>query len=535
MRTRCTRLARRARSSALLFVLPVAFFVFAALASAVDVTIVSGLLRMTPSAGPLTLQGDRGFTFSAGVSAIGGIFVPYTTCNLAEGPCSPGDVVSLRAHWVGNDITGTATLGGVTYPRVGQNESMLVEFIGSFVLPPLAPSAQVVAPFAFTGMFTYSGGPQGLVGSGLATIALAPDAGLPGRWRIVEVHYEFADRAPAPWLGADVGFVGIPGSASHPDNAFVVNGAGGDIWGTADAFHFLYQSLPGAGSISARVVAQHNVHPFAKAGVMLRQSLDPASPSVILDVKPGGGIEFMVRYASGEPTIFIAPGAAVPPTGAFLRLQRTAGNQVSAFQSADGANWTLIASVTVPFTSTDLLAGLAVTSHDVSALDTALFDQVTVSGAPTSGNLLTEGDFEGYTPPMLGTPGWVSDDLLRQVAAKSETHQPRSGVKNGACWTPQSLDCGLYQEVTAPSAGAYTFRIHAAADRAGGLVGANVNGFPAASAGVEPLGFGVYAPYELSFIAAAGDVIRVWMYSPAQPGYVVVDDASLTPTAAPAN
>ena len=31
----------------------------------------------------------------------------------------------------------------------------------------------------------------------------------------------------------------------------------------------------------------------------------------------------------------------------------------------------------------------------------------------------------------------------------------------------------------------------------------------------------------MTFAATAGDVIRVWMYSPATPGYVVVDDADL--------
>lgn len=529
MRARGAPVGRHHRSSVLLFPLLAAFVIFAALSFAADITITTGSLHMTPGAGPLVLAGDRGFTFSSRVSAVGGVFVPYTRCNLFDGPCSPGDVVSLRAHWLGNDITGTASLGGVTYPQVGSGfstESMEVDFIGSFVLPPLAASAQAIAPFAFNGTFHYSGGPQGLAGSGIATINLSPDMGTPGRWRVVDVLYELAERAPAPWLSADVGSVGLPGSASHPADAFVVNGAGADIWGTSDSFHFLYQSLPAPGSLSVRVVAQHGGHPFAKAGVMLRESLDPASASVILDVKPDGGIEFMVRYATGEPTVYLG-GAQASQPGVYLRLDRTAANEIAASQSNDGASWTRIGSVVVPFASTDLLAGLAVTSHDVSAMNTALFDHVTAAASPVTSNLLTEGDFEGYVPPALGPSGWTSDDALRQTAAKSETHQPRSGTKNGACWTPQFLDCGIYQEVTAPSSGTYTFRIYAAADRAGGLVGANVGGLAAASSPVEPLGFGVYAPYEMNVTAVAGDVIRVWMYSPAQPGYIVIDDATL--------
>jgi hypothetical protein len=122
----------------------------------------------------------------------------------------------------------------------------------------------------------------------------------------------------------------------------------------------------------------------------------------------------------------------------------------------------------------------------------------------------------------------MSDHAFRQVPAKSEAHQPRSGAKNGACWTPEYLDCGIYQEVVAPAAGTYAFVVYASADRAGGLVGANVNGVTAASSDVAPRNFGDYARYEMTFTANAGDVIRVWMYSPATPGYVVIDDAALT-------
>ena len=127
-----------------------------------------------------------------------------------------------------------------------------------------------------------------------------------------------------------------------------------------------------------------------------------------------------------------------------------------------------------------------------------------------------------------GPLGWKSDDPFRQTAAKSERNQPRTGTKNGACWTPEFLDCGLYQDVVAPLTASYTFRIYATADRPGGLVGVNVNGALAIAADVEPRGFGNYgSSYELRFNAASGDTIRVWMYSPATPGYVVVDDATL--------
>lgn len=142
-------------------------------------------------------------------------------------------------------------------------------------------------------------------------------------------------------------------------------------------------------------------------------------------------------------------------------------------------------------------------------------------------NLLQEPGFEQYLPPALGAPGWVADPV-RQTAAFSETHQPRTGSNNGVCWSPANLDCGTYQTATAPSAGTYVVTFYANADRGGGLVGVNVNGALAASSAVEVRGFGNYgAPYTMNINASAGDQIVVWMYSPATPGYVVIDDVSL--------
>jgi probable HAF family extracellular repeat protein len=151
------------------------------------------------------------------------------------------------------------------------------------------------------------------------------------------------------------------------------------------------------------------------------------------------------------------------------------------------------------------------------------------TGPPTtSTNLLVNGGFEEYTPPQLGPPGWVSDDF-RQVAAKSESIQARSGGKNGACWTTDNLDCGIFQDLTAPSTGTYTLTIYANADRPGALVGANVGDHTVVSADVAVRGFANYGnAYVLTFTASQGQTIRVWGYSPAVPGYLVIDDVALT-------
>jgi photosystem II stability/assembly factor-like uncharacterized protein len=141
-------------------------------------------------------------------------------------------------------------------------------------------------------------------------------------------------------------------------------------------------------------------------------------------------------------------------------------------------------------------------------------------------NLLTNPGFEASVVPAT-SPGWVSD-TYRQSPARSETAEPHGGARNGACRTTTALDCGLYQDLTAPLTASFMFRLFANADRPGALVGVNVNGVGVASDNVEVGAAGNYQEYAMELLAHAGDTIRVWIYSPAVPGAAVIDDASLS-------
>ena len=58
-----------------------------------------------------------------------------------------------------------------------------------------------------------------------------------------------------------------PGQPSS--GTWTESGGGGDIWGTADAFHFVAQTLSADGTVTAHVTAQQNTSPWAKAGPMI--------------------------------------------------------------------------------------------------------------------------------------------------------------------------------------------------------------------------------------------------------------------------
>src|SRR5690606_7099325 len=184
--------------------------------------------------------------------------------------------------------------------------------------------------------------------------------------------------APASWSSQDIGSVGQGGSLVDNGSSLSVSGSGADIWGYADAFHFAHRSLTGDGEIIARIVSLSNTDPWAKAGVMIRESLSPGSRFAMMLMTPGSnGAAFQYRTATN--------GAAAPSHSAdgsstlprWLRITRQ-GNTVRGYLSANGTTWTLRDSVPLPLPDA-VYIGLAVTSHNNSTLATAVFDNVSVT------------------------------------------------------------------------------------------------------------------------------------------------------------
>ena len=179
---------------------------------------------------------------------------------------------------------------------------------------------------------------------------------------------------PSPWQGQDVGAVGVAGDASAAGGTFTVRGSGADIWGTADALHYVWRRWTGDGEIVARVASVENSDPWVKAGVMIRGALTADSAQALMLVSPGKGLAFQRRLTQGGVSTSTSGGAGVAP--AWVRLQRQ-GNTISAYRSSDGTAWTLVASDTFTI-GADVYVGLAVSSHDNTRLATAVFDGVVV-------------------------------------------------------------------------------------------------------------------------------------------------------------
>jgi hypothetical protein len=188
------------------------------------------------------------------------------------------------------------------------------------------------------------------------------------------------------WKSVDVGNVGVAGSASENQSVWNIQGAGGDIWGSADAFHFVYRQQTWDGlRMSVRIDDLQDTNAFAKAGLMWRTSTDPAAAGLILDAKPSGEIEFMYRPSDGADMQYLGGTTAHFPMWLRLDWLGDCGSTCSthtnivASVSQDGVNWSEVArSVSFPLTSSGYVAGAAVTSHNASELATAHLDRLTI-------------------------------------------------------------------------------------------------------------------------------------------------------------
>lgn len=180
---------------------------------------------------------------------------------------------------------------------------------------------------------------------------------------------------PTPWSAQDVGAVGVAGSASASNGLFTVTGSGADIWGSADAFHFVWQRLSGDGDVVARVASVEYVHAWVKAGVMVREQLTDGSAHALMLVSPGKGLAFQRRVMTGGLSTSTSGGAGTAP--AWVKLERR-GSTITAFRSADGVTWTLVGSDTFTM-AVDVYVGLVVSSHVNTRTATATFDSVSVT------------------------------------------------------------------------------------------------------------------------------------------------------------
>jgi hypothetical protein len=182
-------------------------------------------------------------------------------------------------------------------------------------------------------------------------------------------------------------FRGYPGSVGSfvegPIGTYTMTGSGADIWNVdgveADEFHFAYMMLNGAGSIVAKVESINNTNNWAKAGVMIRETLDPESAHAMTVVTPAQGVSFQRRPSTaGTSTEETTSGITAPQ---WVKIDRSISGSFTASYSTNGTTWQPLGTPQIIQMSANVYIGLAVTAHNASLTCQAVFSNVSTSGA----------------------------------------------------------------------------------------------------------------------------------------------------------
>jgi len=172
-------------------------------------------------------------------------------------------------------------------------------------------------------------------------------------------------------------FIGFPpyvgGFTEDPAGTYTIAASGTDIWDASDQFHFAYKEISGAASIQAQVLSVGHTDDWAKAGVMIRDTLDPNSAHAMVAITPVNGAWFGLRPATGEGSASIKDPNVTAPQ--WVKLERSLGGLVRAYYSADGSAWTQL-DLAIVTMKTPIYIGLALTSHNPDATCEAKFANV---------------------------------------------------------------------------------------------------------------------------------------------------------------
>ncbi len=174
----------------------------------------------------------------------------------------------------------------------------------------------------------------------------------------------------------DVGAVHQPGSCDyHPEQqSYTLAGAGQNIWGSHDDFHFVWKRMRGNFIVTARAeFLGSGVNPHRKLGWMARSSLQTDSAEVCTGIHGDGLLSLQFRRGAGAETEEVRAalkGADV------IQLERQCNTYIMS-----------VAQYGQPFTTVqvddlnlgeELYVGLFVCSHEEDGIEKAIFQDVRV-------------------------------------------------------------------------------------------------------------------------------------------------------------
>ncbi len=188
------------------------------------------------------------------------------------------------------------------------------------------------------------------------------------------------DPLPSPWNHSDIGTASQTGVSGHTSGKFFVESYGSDIWNNSDDFRFVYRTLTGNGSITAKITYMNKFNTWAKAGLMIRENLSPGSVHSMVVMTPqnvytrsqkrlstnGSSIDVEKLNRLGDYVLYN-----------WFRITRT-GNSIKSEISYNKVDWVELDQETIPM-GNQVYVGMVATGATPDGPCKAWFDSVTVT------------------------------------------------------------------------------------------------------------------------------------------------------------
>jgi regulation of enolase protein 1 (concanavalin A-like superfamily) len=179
-------------------------------------------------------------------------------------------------------------------------------------------------------------------------------------------------------------FRGYPASVGSftegPVGTYTMTAAGADIWGTSDQFHYVFRPLAGDGEATVHLASMDVTSPWAKAGVMVRETLDGNSEHAMIAMTGTHGVQTVWRQETGGSSADVTTGGVSAPC--WIRIERV-GDTINTYHSPNGLMWIPQQSLNIPMSPT-VYIGMGVCSRQSDTLCTAVFSNLTTSGNVSS-------------------------------------------------------------------------------------------------------------------------------------------------------
>ncbi len=184
----------------------------------------------------------------------------------------------------------------------------------------------------------------------------------------------------------DIGNVARSGSVNFDParGEYLIAGGGGNMWATADAFHFVWTRISGDFTLTADVkFLGTGGNPHRKACLLIRQSLKPGSVYADVALHGVGLTALQYRDAPDAPTHEIQSNISAP---ARMRIEKR-GDYISMWLAAAGEGLKPAGGyLRIPFKG-KCYVGLGVCAHDNQALEQAVFSNVELKPVSTPANV----------------------------------------------------------------------------------------------------------------------------------------------------